>query len=498
MSRRHPVRACAVASAAVSFVFLSASFAYAQLFQPPTFQSSGVEGQVLTASLADLNRDGRQDMVVSLRPTATDPVAFAVFYSTPEGFTHVATVNFPVAGTTMTRMTLADLDRDGQQDLVAAASDQVAVFWGSGDAGVFGSVPTMIAGFFGVRDVAVADFNGDGRGDLAVADTNGSTTVWVVPAAAGRLFGTPVGLLDGGVARPMDIAVGDVDADGRIDVVGVSSPSTITVVRNQGAFQFAPAVANVVLASPSTLASSLAVADVNGDGKADATAFDGGSALVTALSVGDGSLTVAGRQSIPNPFSAELTIDDLNGDGFADLLIGATNRAQVAILLGRGDGTFLPATLFSANGYHDLTTGDVNGDGARDIVGVSDGVITVALHVTPLTVAISASAGTAGADGFAAVTATASSGDYTGVSFTWFVDGNSLASGPTLTTRLGPGEHVLLVRAVTSTGLHASASTTLSIAGAPASQTSVNTIQQTLDADDPGQGYICLCRCVHG
>jgi hypothetical protein len=136
---------------------------------------------------------------------------------------------------------------------------------------------------------------------------------------------------------------------------------------------FATAVA---YGSDGDLADSVAVADVNGDGKPDLLVTNAkGSTVGVVLGNGDGTFQTAvtyGSGGI-NPYS--VAVADVNGDGKPDLVVGNEGNSNcsggaVGVLLGNGDGTFQTAVTYCSGGIEavSVAVADVNGDGKPDVV----------------------------------------------------------------------------------------------------------------------------------
>ncbi len=137
-------------------------------------------------------------------------------------------------------------------------------------------------------------------------------------------------------------------------------------------------------------ATSVAAADLNGDGKLDAVlanlctsaACVGGGLIDVLLGRGDGTFQTALSYNPGGYYSVSITIADVNGDGKPDLVVlngcstsecATTDHSLVGILLGNGDGTFQDALTYSsggeaANAYGPAAVADVNGDGKPDII----------------------------------------------------------------------------------------------------------------------------------
>jgi uncharacterized repeat protein (TIGR01451 family) len=214
---------------------------------------------------------------------------------------------------------------------------------------------------YGQASVAVADFNRDGKADLAVV-SSGSNTVSIL-LGAGNGFQYPVSYVVG--TAPVSVAIGDFNGDGKVDLAvanSVSNSVSILLGNGDGTFQSA---ANY---SAGTSPFWVAVGDFNGDGKTDLAVANNGSANVSILSGnGDGTFQAPVNYNAGSgPFW--VSVGDLNGDGKADLAVADYNGAKVSVLLGNGDGSFQTAVAYAVgNGPSSVAIADFDGNGKADL-----------------------------------------------------------------------------------------------------------------------------------
>ncbi len=275
------------------------------------------------------------------------------------------------AGSNPYSVVLGDFNGDGILDAAVtnippggATGGTVSILLGAGG-GVFKS-PTTYATDSLSESIAAADFNGDGKLDLVVANSglSGPADISVLFGNGDGTFQAPVSYTNG--ARPVNLVVCDINGDGKPDVIAVNNNAnylTILLNKGNGLFQ----VNSVSL--PFT-AGTVAVGDVNGDGKLDLVLRGGSngdtffSGFAVLLGNGDGTFQSPKISGVGE--GATLTLSDLNGDGRLDIV--ATNYAIVGILLGNGDGTFQTETDYAVTGASFASVGDLNGDGKPDLV----------------------------------------------------------------------------------------------------------------------------------
>jgi flagellin len=259
---------------------------------------------------------------------------------------------------------------------------------------------------------SAADFNGDGILDIVGAYPGGTAT-WAIS----------LGLGDGTFAAQTtfnpthgvnDVVTGDVNGDGRMDVVvqshdGVNQNRTLTYLGNgNGTFQ-GPRT-SILTGGWAPGGAATVLADFNNDGVLDLISSTGSSSTMTVgLGNRDGTFSSG---TVVNSFGilqVTFTLDDFNKDGNLDVIAKATSGSNAFVFMGNGNGSFGAAvTLTTTFSGGAITTGDINGDGFADVFvgngtnsnvffGNGNGSFNSALSTTLAGGAFQSNYGTAGA-----------------------------------------------------------------------------------------------------
>ena len=211
-----------------------------------------------------------------------------------------------------------------------------------------------------LTDLAGNKLDGDGDG---TAGGNWNSDLVAIPSSdllsSVRTFGfgTPG-------SKDTSGAVGDLNADGKLDVVTEVAPSKVAVLLGDGAGGLA--TANTFDCGGAAF--SIAISDFNGDGKSDVVTANGNGTIGVLLGNGAGGLGPVSTFASGSSWPYGVAVADFNGDGKQDLAVANVNT--VGILLGNGAGGFGAATNFGAGGSNTyaVAAADLNGDGKQDVV----------------------------------------------------------------------------------------------------------------------------------
>ena len=291
-------------------------------------------------------------------------------------------MHFTPAGFGADLVNRADFNNDGIPDVITGnnggtSGKGVSVYLGKGD-GRFQTNKDSAAGI-GAFDIAIGDFNGDGKLDVAVAGYISSTE-----GVLQILLGNGDGTFTNGQRFtfsfiPFSVTVGDFNGDGKLDIALGADKLYLYKGAGNGTFTLAGSMA---ISSPN-LIRQVRVGDFNADGRPDLEVSDGQN-LFVLWNTGNFAFSKVLLQSATNGISAIPV--DVNQDGFTDLVVtfyscevgkdvppGACTNWKV--LLGSASKTFKTAAKMNLNstfqGLGGATAADINGDGINDIVGIT-------------------------------------------------------------------------------------------------------------------------------
>lgn len=330
-----------------------------------------------TVAIGDVNNDSKPDLAVAGSSGITLLIGqgdgqFRLLTASPHGLPE-----------SPSEMALGDIDGDSNLDLALAIHDSYDVVLLRGDGqGGFVHTPTspitMKAGAHPhTHGLALGDLNGDDNLDLITANSNPDNDIAVALGdGQGGFTQAPNSPFPVGPS-PYPLTLVDLNADGRLDIVATNTATgpnrnqqlaasrSLTLLLGDGMGNFQPTQTPLQTAAPWFVA----VGDLNGDAAPDLVVTHHEQRALTVLR-GDGQggfSEMAGSPFDPGYAPWYLALVDVNRDRKADVVAAAGDT--IPILLGDGQGAFVPAMSLATNGgAWRLAVGDVNGDGKPDLV----------------------------------------------------------------------------------------------------------------------------------
>ncbi|MBI3702042.1 MAG: VCBS repeat-containing protein [Afipia sp.] len=357
---------------------------------PSTHSLAGGEVQhdIFTVRVADgTGATDFKTVDVSVTGANDAPVLNSPFVVTANQNTSDVSVLFPNEGGRLSSATsysggdndtyqvaVGDVNGDGFTDIVVSnhsypsGGNTVGVLLGHGDS-TFDPALTFNTGGSQPSGIALGDVNGDGKLDIVVSNLT-SNTVGVLLGQGNGHFSTVSDFYVNG-NFPYDVALGDMNNDGKLDII-VSNEldNNIGVMLGDGTGNYG---ATTTTYSGGQHPTELAVGDFNGDGNLDVAVSNIGnpSNINVGILLGDGNgvLTLSGTYNSGGQ-PGGLAVGDVNGDGKLDIVVANSSNNTVGILLGNGDGSFTNAGIYASGGggASEVSLADMNGDGRLDIV----------------------------------------------------------------------------------------------------------------------------------
>lgn len=372
----------------------SAAFAEGELFGSRVDIATGSWPAVVTTG--DFNGDGKQDMAVANKGS------ISILLGNGDG-SFQSQVDY-VIGNWICAINVNDFNNDGKADLAiadASGYESVSIFIGNGDGSFQLNASYSIAGPYTIGGIASAivsgDFNGDRNEDMIVTSNLDYGSISVFMGNGDGTFSPKVDYSwgTGVLYQPSSIAISDFNGDGKLDLAITNINCIVSILIGSGDGTFQPSIyTNITGQYPR----SIVVGDFNGDGKADFATVNydywvqwfGATALSVFIGNGDGTFQPRVDYDIGwKPYS--IGIGDFNKDGKIDLVATSfyhywSGRSYiygnnvVSTFIGNGDGTFQPKIDYSSgNGPVSVSAGDFNNDNKMDLIVANSGSNTVSV-----------------------------------------------------------------------------------------------------------------------
>jgi len=367
----------------------------------PAVPGGGI-GTPVTIATGQLDGAGRDDVVVLVRSGAGGTTTRLLAYTSGPTGTLSLTGTSVSVGRVPASLAVADFDGDGDLDAAVGTADGHVVRWiGDGTGGFTIGTTTPIPPAVGgsadstVTDLAAANLNGDATPDVVATYARnvalGSDGYAALVTSGG---GWTVGTRSAILSNPVAVAAGDMDGDGIDDLIAADDgliTDGVSIAPSNGAGGLGAPVDYDI--TPLQDPTDVSVGDLDADGALDLVATTTGllglvDTVTTRLGKGDGTLLPRDVQYLvgqdPQWVSATAPLTD---SGFADPLVLDTSNVELTATLSNGFGGYRPTADFDVDGVVPVTgaAGDLDGDGWEDAVALlTDGRLSAMLHRTPV------------------------------------------------------------------------------------------------------------------
>ncbi|TAF98378.1 MAG: hypothetical protein EAZ47_00450, partial [Bacteroidetes bacterium] len=353
--------------------------------------SSGALSYPYDVSMADIDGDGKLDIIVVIRGSSRITIFRNISNTGSLAATSFADKVDFLVGTVPYAVAVADLDGDGKQDIAVAnaSSNNVSVLRNISSAG---NISLEAAVNFSVgngpQSIAIGDIDGDGKPDIVTANHSArNIAILRNVATSGTInsssFLARVNTSLGSSSRPTSVALADVDIDGKLDIIVANSlEHSVAVFRNLTSIGTidATSLATKVDLATGEFPASVATADIDGDGKLDIITANGWSNSISVhRNISSSGSIAASSFSTHVEIAAgtspkALALGDIDGDGKVD--VGVVNNTSNTVTIFRNQATSgtISTSSFAVR-FHvacgsepfAIAIGDLDNDGRQDI-----------------------------------------------------------------------------------------------------------------------------------
>ena len=316
-------------------------------------------------AVGDFNNDGHQDLAVA-NPTAGTVSVF--LGSGANTFSLSSTLTPGSVDTTVeqpTSIAVGDFNDDGNLDIAVGSipASTITIFLGNGTGNFTALAPITVVN---PVQIAVSDLNADGHLDLVVPNQEINTYAVLLGNGDGTFLTTSLGP-GTNLESPSSIAIADFNQDGKPDLAIVNhTTGTVDILTGNGDGTFKTKYATLTAGAG---ANAVVAADFNGDGKADLAVVNQTAATVTIFLNTTGGVFASGVAYATASGPSSLAVGDFNDDGVLDIMTTNSVAGNLSLLLGIRGGTFQAHTEIAAGtGPQAIAIGDFNQNGKLDVV----------------------------------------------------------------------------------------------------------------------------------